>query len=149
MSLPKAIVCDLGGTLSNVEHRLHYVNGSQKKDWRQFNALSAYDEPYEWCRDLVHAMASEGYHVIFLTAREGSESTENITKNWLMRHVSCEYSLFMRGAKDYRSDFIVKQEIYQQHIAPFYDVAFAIDDKEAVCNMFRSMGIRVFHCDKI
>jgi hydroxymethylpyrimidine pyrophosphatase-like HAD family hydrolase len=149
LMLQKAVICDLDGTLCNAEHRLQYVNGTQKKDWKAFNELSAHDEPYEWCLDLVHGMSARGYEIVFLTAREGSKATESVTREWLDRHIHFHYILLMRGAKDYRPDYIVKQEIYQTKIAPFYDVAFAIDDKEAVCSMYKSMGIRIFNCDKI
>jgi hypothetical protein len=144
-----AIVVDIDGTISNAEHRVHLVNGTQKKDWKLFNELSAFDPPYTWCVDLVKGMYVQGYAIIFLTAREGSRSTEKITRDWLDINVGIPYELMMRPYKDFRKDFIVKQEIYQTKVAPFYDVAFAIDDKQEVCDMYASMGLRVLNCNKI
>lgn len=147
--MQKAIIVDIDGTISNAEHRVHYVQTTGRKNWVKFNEQSAFDQPYEWCVDLVKGMHAAGYTIIFLTARAGTEELKTMTRAWLDQHVGIDYTLLMRPDKDYRPDFIVKQEIYQSHVAPFYEVAFALDDKEAVCNMYKTMGIRIFHCDII
>lgn len=145
----QAIIVDLDGTLCDNSYRVQYVDGSQKKDWDKFNALSANDPVVEWCLDLVKGFDNQGYHIVFLTARQGTDSTKKITEEWLDRNVKPyvpHYSLVMRDVGDYRTDFITKQDLYMQKVAPFYDVAFAIDDKLSVCQMWRSLGIAALHC---
>lgn len=145
----KAIIVDLDGTLCDNAYRVKYVDGSQKKDWNKFNALSAGDPVIEWCRDLVKGFHYLGYRIIFLTARTESMGTRQITEKWLSDHIGPyvpDYDLIMRAEKDFRTDFITKQDLYMQHVAPKYDVAFAIDDKQAVCDMWRGLGITALHC---
>ena len=145
----KAIIVDLDGTIADNEHRVKYIDGSQKKDWDKFNALSAEDTVIEWCLDLVRGFHGLGYRIVFLTARSESKGTREITETWLRERVGPhvpDYDLVMRDGKDYRTDFITKQDLYMQHIAPKYDVAFAIDDKLAVCTMWRGLGIPAIHC---
>lgn len=144
---PKAIICDIDGTLANCAHRVMYVDGSVRKDWNKFNALSVNDTVNEWCLNLVRAYNEAGYKIIFLTARSGSPETKKITEQWLQNNVGfIPHILLMRKENDYRTDFITKQEIYNLEVAPYYDVEVAIDDKLAVCQMFRSCGIAAFHC---
>jgi predicted secreted acid phosphatase len=146
----KAIIVDLDGTLANSGHRVRYVDGSQKKDWDKFNALSAYDPIHEWCLEIVNQFNRAGYKIIFLTARSDSQSTRKITETWLSTHVGpgVDYELIMRAGDDFRTDYITKRDLFQQHVMPKYDVLFAIDDKLAVCNMWRDMGITALHCEE-
>lgn len=147
--MQKAILVDLDGTIADNEYRVKYIDGSQKKDWNTFNALSANDPVVPWCLDLVKGFAAQGYKIIFLTARSESKGTRKITEDWLAREVGPYvhgYDLIMRDARDFRTDFVTKQDLYNQHVLGRYDVAFAIDDKLAVCTMWRSLGIPALHC---
>ncbi len=149
--MEKAVIIDIDGTIADCNHRLHCVKPPMgvKKDWKKFYELAAIDMPYEWCVDLAKAMKAQGYTIIFLTAREGIQTNEDITRQWLDRNVGIEYVLMMRDKRDFRKDFIVKQEIYQLKVAPYYEIAFCIDDKPEVCNMYKSMGLRVLDCGVI
>ena len=40
-------------------------------------------------------------------------------------------------------DSIVKQEIYDNFIKPFYDVILVVDDRESVVQMWRNNGLHV------
>ena len=49
----KIIICDLDGTIANLQHRLHYIknaDGTKKKykdaDWDSFHKACVDDEPY-------------------------------------------------------------------------------------------------------
>lgn len=146
----QAIIVDLDGTLANSGHRVRFVDGSEKRDWDKFNALSAYDPINEWCLEIVKAFNDRGYKIVFLTARSDSKSTRKITETWLATHVgpSIDYELIMRPGDDFRSDFITKQDLFNKHILSKYDVLFAIDDKKVVSNMWRENGITALHCDE-
>lgn len=53
--------------------------------------------------------------------------------------------LLMRKNKDMRSDTIVKREIWDAEIAPFYNVLCAIDDRPSVCRLWRyDVGLPCF-----
>jgi hypothetical protein len=47
----------------------------------------------------------------------------------------------MREAGDSRKDSIVKQELYERHIKPSYDVFVVLDDRNQVVDMWRSLGL--------
>lgn len=147
--LEKAIICDLDGTLSNSSWRVHYLDATdgKKKDWNAFNAGAAFDQVHQWCLDLIYVYHGAGHKIIFLTARAGSPETRSVTETWLRANVYVDYQLFMRKNNDYRPDFVVKQEIYNLDIAPFYDVRLAIDDKPAVCQMWATCGVPTVLCD--
>lgn len=51
--------------------------------------------------------------------------------------------LLMRSGGDQRRDSICKQEMLDTLILPSYDVRFVVDDRPAVCDMWRANGLRV------
>ena len=52
--------------------------------------------------------------------------------------------LFMRCADDYRPDNVIKGEIYQKEVSKLFDIKFAIDDRQQVVDMWRSLGLVCF-----
>lgn len=138
--MKKAIIVDIDGTLSDNTHRLHMFNDNIK-DWTEINERSRYDLPVLWCQEMVHIYAAAGYKVLFVTGRESR--AEAVTKEWLTRYISAsvDYTLLMRGLTDTRPDFIVKNEIYVRDIMPFYEVAFCLEDRDSVTQMWRSIGL--------
>jgi len=49
--------------------------------------------------------------------------------------------LYMRTEGDYRDDAVVKYELYVQYIAPTFDVAVVLDDRNRVVRMWRQVGL--------
>ena len=49
--------------------------------------------------------------------------------------------LMYQPKPDHRPASVVKREIYEKHIRDHYEVLFAIDDCEDICEMWRSLGI--------
>ncbi|MBK26744.1 MAG: hypothetical protein CME70_22275 [Halobacteriovorax sp.] len=142
--MEKAILVDLDGTLADIEHRVHHVQ-SENKDWKAFNQNMESDSLNQWCADLVKAMRSENYKIIFITGR--GESTRKVTEEWLSSHdISFEH-LFMRPLKDRREDFEVKKEIYEKQIKSKYQVVFVVEDRASVVKMWRSIGLVCLQCD--
>jgi hypothetical protein len=47
----------------------------------------------------------------------------------------------MRRDKDFREDHVIKREIYEQHIRPYYKVLLALDDKPSILELWRSLDI--------
>jgi len=82
------IVFDIDGTLSNLDHRLHFIQPErvgEKKDWDGFFAACERDTPIpqtvELCQDLMLA----GHTVEFWTGRR--EAERDTTVEWLNKHV--------------------------------------------------------------
>ena len=79
----KAIIVDLDGTLCDVEHRVHHVQGSNK-NWHEFHSLLVEDGLNHWCFELMAAMSAQGYKILFVTGR--GEGYREPTEAWLTRH---------------------------------------------------------------
>jgi FMN phosphatase YigB (HAD superfamily) len=138
----KIIIVDLDGTLCNADHRRHFVE-SEKKDWNGFYENMTHDEPNEWCLEIMDRFkASE---IVFVTGRP--EKYRDITKAWLTK--KCGYGtrpLFMRKNNDFRPDFMIKTEIYKEHIEPEYQVMFCVDDRKQVVDAWRELGLICLQC---
>ena len=142
---PNAIIIDLDGTLCNNNHRRHLVE-KEKKEWGEFMASMIHDTPNDWCAEIIKLFqGSNTADVIYVTGRD--DSYYDITRNWLFENNLWVGRLYMRRFKDYRKDTIVKKEIYHSVIAPNYNILFAIDDRQQVVDMWRSLGITCLQCD--
>ncbi len=140
---PKAIICDLDGTLCNIEHRLHYVRGEGKKNWPAFFRGVPRDGVNEWCAELVRQFS--GTHEIIFCSGRGEESRED-TEKWLKDHNLYFGHLFMRSAGDHRQDNIIKEILLDFDILTQFQPIFAVDDRQQVVNMWRSRGIVCLQC---
>jgi hypothetical protein len=54
----------------------------------------------------------------------------------------------MREDGDCRSDVEVKEEIYEKYLKGVVDIAFCIDDRQSVVDMWRSKGLVCLQCAK-
>lgn len=143
--MPKVIIVDIDGTLSNNDHRQHFIAG-EKKDWKSFSDNCHLDTVNEWCQRLVNAMAYESQcEIIYVSGR--SDEYRNVTEVFIEDYANLQYRLFMRKAGDYRADIIIKEEIYNEHIKGKCDVLFCVDDRPSVCRMWRSLGLTVLQCN--
>lgn len=143
MSLHKAIIVDLDGTLCDVEHRVHHVR-SKPKNWSAFNQAMDQDKPYFWCIELIAAMQGRGYKIYFVTGRD--ENFREMTSAWLkLHHVSYDH-LYMRADQDFREDSEVKEEIYITHIEKNSQVLFVVDDRKSVVERWRKLGLTCLQC---
>lgn len=138
-----AIIVDLDGTLCDVEHRVHHVQGN-KKNWKAFNELMVHDELNHWCFELMDAMSAKGYKILFVTGR--GEAYRAPTEAWLLKHKVHFAHLYMRALPDYREDSDVKEEIYRNMIEPNYQVLFVIDDRKSVVDRWRELDLICLQC---
>jgi uncharacterized HAD superfamily protein len=139
----KAIIVDLDGTLCDVEHRVHHVEG-ENKNWYQFNKLLVHDPLNNWCFELIEAMGARDYKIIFVTGR--GEGNREPTEEWLKRHNIVYEHLFMRSLLDQREDGDVKEDIYRQYIENNYDVLFVVDDRKSVVDRWREIKLVCLQC---
>lgn len=139
------IVVDLDGTLADISHRVALVK-KVKPDWDKFYSLVSGDRVNGWCADLMDAMYRQGYQVFVVSARP-SRCLEDIEK-WL-RDNGVQYSrlYLLRGAEgDYRPDVELKRAWLAGQDKEA--VAFVVDDRQRVVDMWREEGITCLQCAK-
>lgn len=130
-TLPKAVIFDIDGTLAHMNNRSPY-------DWNRVGE----DEVDSEVKEMLDMYRKSGNKIILLTGRDGSCIEQ--TKKWL-HDVSIEYDeLFTRQEGDTRKDSVIKREIFENHIAPKYNVKLVVDDRNQVVKMWRSIGIKCF-----
>lgn len=137
----EAIIIDLDGTLCDVEHRRHFVL-EKPKNWIKFYAGLVNDTVNKPVAALYHMAKRSKYHVIFVSGRPAQYRKE--TEIWLKKHGFDFTLLLMRSFNDKRDDTIVKEEIYDKYIAPYFKVVFTVDDRDRVVKMWRDKGIPCF-----
>lgn len=124
INLPKAVLIDIDGTLSNSIHRRIF------DDEAVINDLVI--KPVKKLVNLIYA--NTGTKVIIFSGRKDSCKTQ--TEEWLKKNFISYHELHMRKATDNRNDTIVKSEMFEEFIRGKYYCEFVIDDRHAVCNMY-------------
>ncbi len=135
------ILCDLDGTLADVSHRIHFVRGPGRKDWKSFQADERIllDAPNDWCVEVCKGMVAAGFTVIFVSGRW--ERSRRVTVEWIEKHTGLkDFTLHMRRDEDFREDSIVKEEILKAHVEK-ERVLFVLDDRKQVVDMWRRNGL--------
>jgi predicted kinase len=124
----KAVIVDVDGTIAiNVDR--DYYDLTKVLD----------DAPHEAVCALVKMFYEQGFKIIIVSGRE--DICRDDTMTWLQCHSIPYHELHMRQAGDRRKDAVVKEEIYHQQIKPRFTVWYALDDRDSVVNMWRSLGI--------
>lgn len=128
-------LCDIDGTLAcHTPHRGPYDEHLVHLD----TALPT----VKVIRSLLH----EEYKVIFFSGR--TDKCKEATSDWLEYHLNEVPELYMRKQRDFRSDDIVKEELYNEHIKGKYNVLGVFDDRPKVVRMWRKLGLFVFNCQQ-
>ena len=140
------IICDLDGTLANCEHRVHYVR-DKPKNWDAFYRgipKDGINTPVLFILDAMFNREPTPFNIIFCSGRP--ERCREDTEWWLQNichfHRN-DYTLLMRKDGDFREDYIVKQEILNEHIDK-ERVLFVLDDRQQVVDMWRRNGLTCF-----
>jgi tRNA uridine 5-carbamoylmethylation protein Kti12 len=146
---PLAVICDLDGTLCNIDHRLHFVHPpeGQKKDWRSFSESLRTDTVNKWCRDILSGIIHPIYdspEIVLCSGR--ADNYKSLTEDWLKENFIQYNHLFMRRRDDYRKDDIVKEVILDFEILTRYKPYFFIDDRKSVVDMWRKRGYTCLQC---
>ena len=127
-SLPKAIICDIDGTLAHMKDRNPY-------DWKRVGE----DEVDPVIKNLLDSLREE--YVIFLVSGR-SEACREETEKWLTENDISYDMLFMRPEDDVRKDSTLKRELFENYIRLHYNVEFVLDDRNQVVEMWRSLGLK-------
>jgi hypothetical protein len=133
----RIVIVDMDGTLADVSHRLHYLNGPTK-NWSSFFAFMDDDPPSTVIVDWVKNLPPD-YEVVIVTGRP--EKFRANTESWLRKYDIPYSRIIMRRSGDHRPDYVVKKELLDQ--VGQHSVAFVIDDRPTVCEMWRSCGLHV------
>jgi FMN phosphatase YigB (HAD superfamily) len=135
------VVFDIDGTIANNDHRKVWVEQSPK-DWKRYNEGMLEDGVNH---DIVHLMSQLYYNnrIILCTGREDVYAAE--TWQWLDKNDLTEYveDMYMRRAKDYRPDSIVKVELLERITADYARPWLWVDDRQQVVDAIRAQGVRV------
>jgi len=131
-ALPKAILCDLDGTLAIMNGRSPYDGSACETD--------LLNEPIA---DLLKLKRANGTKIFLFSGRNGEFKPETI--RWLDKF-NIEYDLLiMRAQEDSRRDSIVKQEMFDEHVKDQYFVEFVLDDRDQVVDLWRdTLGLPCF-----
>ncbi|PSK94331.1 putative kinase [Taibaiella chishuiensis] len=123
-SLPKAILCDLDGTLALLNGRDPYNASGCDADL--LNTPVA---------NVLRNYKQFGYQVILVSGRE--DTYKEPTLRFLEQHAIVYDQLLMRAAGDGRKDAIIKRELFDREIAGKYYIEFILDDRNQVVQMWR------------
>lgn len=130
-----AFICDVDGTVASHEGiRGHHDYGKVKLDepiWDIINQVKITQSATAW-------------RLLFVTGRPSIDVVRQDTMDWLSEYFD-DFGLIMRPAylddsrkRDYRSDDIVKEELYLKHIEPHFDTRLVFDDRNRVVSMWRT-----------
>lgn len=137
------IICDIDGTIADCEHRRHYIT-TKPKDHDAFYAGVRDDKPIGNVIVLLLSLLERDYappSVTFVTGRP--ERIRKDTEWWLAEYLHLypeHYQMFMRKDRDYRQDYLVKQDILDKHIDKS-KVWVVLDDRDQVVQMWRRNGL--------
>ena len=138
MNKPRCILVDIDGTLADTSHRIHHLNKTPK-DWENWNGSMEKDEPKTIIVEIVKLLAEKDIAVLLVTGR--FEAHRKKTLKWLLKHNIPFNAMYMRKNGDFRSDHIIKQEIFRETIQPMFDTIAAFEDRKSVVDMWREAGL--------
>lgn len=122
------IVCDLDGCLAIHSGRLPY-------DWDKLKS----DKFDPRLLDIIYKFHQSGVRLVFLTGRP--QSTREETENWLNSKIRSDYDLIMRPTSDNRSGDIVKKELWEKYVEPYYNTLCVFEDSNKCVEMWRDLGL--------
>jgi len=142
--LPKAVIWDLDGTLSDDRARAHFVEVEEgkKRDWKSYFDAIGSDPPIAASLEVLRALHAAGNRVVFLTGRP--EHTRRTTERWLKANGLTEYDrLLMRPPGDLRRSGEFKVEEVAK-LRREYELVCAFEDRIDVADALRGAGVPIF-----
>jgi hydroxymethylpyrimidine pyrophosphatase-like HAD family hydrolase len=138
------IVCDLDGTLANIDHRVHLA---ENKQWDEFNARSVDDTVNSDVVAFLEMALDANYNVLLLTGK--SAKWAGLTQEWLVDRVvdTLFDHLIMRPEGDFTPDHEVKPRMLIEFFGSIEkareSVLFVLEDRDRVVEAWRNLG---FYC---
>tara|TARA_B100002019_G_C21226268_1_gene577528 strand:- start:1084 stop:1524 length:441 start_codon:yes stop_codon:yes gene_type:complete len=138
--MKKVVIFDVDGTIADVEHRRHFVNGNN--DWDSFRKETVNDTPVQWVCDIAKRHISQGDEVAFFSAR--NESERDITERQISEWIGDGHKgVFLRPDGDYRCDAEFKSELADRFEEIGGQIDLVYDDRNKVVDMWRQRGTTV------
>jgi len=144
LELPDCIIVDVDGTLA------------YKCDRDIFDYSKVIDDiPNKNLINLIDRMSTGNrlynpnfkLNIIILSGRE--DSSFDCTREWLEKNEVPFDNLFMRKTGDHRPDYLVKGELYNEHIKGRYNVLAVMDDRpQVINNLWKKEGLFVMDCNR-
>ena len=157
-NLPEAIIVDIDGTCAHM--------GDRRKpfEWDKVDQ----DTPDEEIFHIIKDNFNRGREIIFLSGRDSI--CRDKTFYWLtcnmLNYVDSKndpecvayrslkgegpyidnFKLYMRKEGDIRSDDIVKEELFNEHIRDVYNIKLVLDDRPKLIKLWHSLGLKVLAC---
>ena len=138
--IKKTIIFDVDGTIADVEHRRHFVNGNN--DWDSFRAETVNDTPVQWVCDIAKRFIAQGDEVAFFSAR--NESERKITEKQISQWIGDGHKgVFLRPNDDFTPDDEFKSALADKFIDMGGKIDLIFDDRQKVVDMWRDKGFTV------
>lgn len=142
------VLCDLDGTLANIDHRLPFAKG-ETKNWKKFFELIPNDTVNVDVLDMVMKYEDEGFWIIFMSARP--DTYRKVTLEWLEKVFEgypAWKTLIMRKGNDKRPDTEVKKQMLETYFPDKSLIHKIIDDRPSVIRMWKELGLDVIDVGK-
>ena len=138
ISLIPIVICDVDGTVA--------INDGHRSFFDFIKVMD--DKPRTDIIELVKNMfIGTSMEVVFLSGRDGSCYEDTV--KWIRQHFGLgeayQLKLFMRKAGDNRADYIIKRELWEEHIKDKFYVKYVVDDRLSVCRLWQSMGFTLLN----
>lgn len=131
---PKAIICDIDGTLAH----------NTGRGWYDYELLHT-DDVDEVVYDILDRYADD-HDILIVTGR--SDDCRDVTLEWFKENDIPVDKMFMRKTGDERQDSVVKQQIFDTHIRGKYDVSFVLEDRNGVVDMWRKNKLKCLQVER-
>lgn len=131
--LPRIITVDLDNTIAHMTNR------------DPFQEQFVEDDDYDEVVGAVAQAAAKALGAKIAISSGRHDSCQESTERWLKKYNFKYDAIYMRRSGDNRPDWTVKGEIFRKICKKYYLIA-AFDDRIAVCDLLREMGVQCFNC---
>lgn len=141
--MKKYIVFDMDGTITNLGHRLHFIEDKNNQDWENFFQSCDKDSLNEWALKLAQSLCGS-YEIIIVSGRP--ERTRTKSEMWLHKHnFPYKHLELVRDDKNHAPDDTLKEN-WLKDAGIKDEILFVVDDRQRVVDMWRENGLVCLQC---